>query len=47
MLPDFPKEKELLAKFWNKYLEHKHKELLGFFSTIPSFVIHEGDRWKD
>lgn len=46
MLPDFPKEKELLAKFWNKYLELKHRELLGVFSTIPSFAIHEGDRWK-
>ncbi len=46
MLPDFPKEKELLAKFWNQYLEVKHRELLGVFSTIPSFAIHEGDRWK-
>lgn len=46
MLPDFPKEKALLVKFWNEYLELKHRELLGFFSTIPSFAIHEGDRWK-
>src|SRR5260221_14353 len=46
MLPDFPKEKELLAKFWNEYLARKHRELLGFFATIPSFAIHEGDRWK-
>jgi len=46
MLPDFPKEKELLGKFWNEYLAHKQKELLGFFATIPSFAIHEGDRWK-
>jgi hypothetical protein len=46
MLPDFPKEKALLQKFWNQYLAHKHKELLGIFATIPSFAIHEGDRWK-
>lgn len=46
MLPDFPKEKELFSKFWNRYLELKHREFLGFFSTIPSFTIHEGDRWK-
>ncbi len=46
MLPDFPKEKTLLAKFWNEYLEQKHLELLGVFSTIPSFAVHEGDRWK-
>ena len=46
MLPDFPKEKELFSKFWNRYLELKHQEFLGFFSTIPSFTIHEGDRWK-
>lgn len=46
MLQDFPKEKELLVKFWNKYLAHKHQEFLGFFATIPSFTIHEGDRWK-
>jgi len=46
MLPDFPKEKILLAIFWNNYLESKHRALLGIFSTIPSFVIHEGDRWK-
>ena len=46
MLPDFPKEKEVLKKFWNEYLVHKHQEFLGFFATIPSFSIHEGDRWK-
>lgn len=46
MLPDFPKEKILFAKFWNNYLESKHRALLGVFSTIPSFVIHEGDRWR-
>ena len=46
MLPDFPKEKALLAKFWTEYLARKHRELLGVFSTIPSFSIHEGDRWK-
>ena len=46
MLPDFPKEKALLAKFWNEYLARKHRELLGFFATMPSFAIHEGDRWK-
>jgi hypothetical protein len=46
MLPDFPQEKALLEKFWNEYLEHKHQELLGFFATIPSFTVHEGDRWN-
>lgn len=46
MLPDFPKEKALLQKFWNEYLAQKHRELLGIFATIPSFAIHEGDRWK-
>lgn len=46
MLPDFPKEKQVLGKFWDEYLAHKHQELLGFFATIPSFAIHEGDRWK-
>jgi len=46
MLPDFPKEKALLQKFWNEYLAHKHRELLGILSTIPSFAIHEGNRWK-
>jgi hypothetical protein len=46
MLPDFPKEKDLIGKFWNEYLAHKHREYLGFFATIPSFSIHEGNRWK-
>jgi cytochrome c556 len=46
MLPDFPKEKKLLAKFWNEYLARKNRKLLGVFATIPSFKIHEGDRWK-
>lgn len=46
MLPDFPKEKQLLSNFWNKYLERKNRELLGIFSTVPSFTVHEGDRWK-
>ena len=46
MLPDFPKEKAILSKFWNEYLVRKHRELLGYFATIPSFTIHEGDRWK-
>jgi hypothetical protein len=46
MLPDFPKEKALIAKFWNEYLAHKHREFLGFFATIPSFAVHEGDRWN-
>lgn len=46
MLPDFPKEKKLLHKFWNEYLGHKHKELLGVFATIPSLASHEGDRWN-
>ena len=46
MLPDFPKEKALIAKFWNDYLAHKHRELLGPFAEFPSFSIHEGNRWK-
>jgi hypothetical protein len=46
MLPDFPKEKALLAKFWNEYLARKNRELLGVFSEATSFAIHEGDRWK-
>lgn len=46
MLPDFPKEKALLAKFWNEYLIRKNRELLGIFSEITSFTVHEGDRWK-
>jgi len=46
MLPDFPKEKELLGKFWNEYLARRNREFLGVFGTIPSFAIHEGDRWK-
>jgi hypothetical protein len=46
MLPDFPKEKELLGKFWNEYLVRKHRELLGIFAGIPAFTVHEGDRWK-
>jgi hypothetical protein len=46
MLPDFPKEKALIVKFWNEYFVHKHQELLGFFATIPSFTVHEGDRWN-
>lgn len=46
MLPDFPKEKVLLQRFWNEYLVRKHQEFLGIFSTIPSYAIHEGDRWK-
>ncbi len=46
MLPYFPKEKQLIEKFWNDYLARKCKEFLGVFSTIPSFAIHEGDRWK-
>ena len=46
MLPDFPNEKALLEKFLNDYLANKHREYLGFFATIPSFTIHEGDRWK-
>ena len=46
MLPDFPKEKELLGKFWNEYLASRNREFLGVFAAIPSFAIHEGDRWK-
>jgi len=46
MLPDFPKEKQLLEKYWNEFLAQKNQELLGVFGTIPSFTVHEGDRWK-
>jgi hypothetical protein len=46
MLPDFPKEKREFEKFWNQYLVNKHRELLGFFATIPSFTIHEGHAWR-
>ena|SRR5687768_8273414 len=46
MLPDFPKEKAILGKFWNEYLAKKHREFLGFFATIPYFTVHEGNRWK-
>lgn len=45
MLPDFPKEKREFEKFWNQYLAYKHRELLGFFASIPSFTIHEGNIW--
>lgn len=45
MLPDFPNEKALIAKFWNEYLVQKHREFLGFFASFPSFLIHEGNRW--
>jgi len=46
MLPDFPKEKREFEKFWNDYLVNKHRELLGFFASIPSFTIHEGHLWR-
>jgi hypothetical protein len=46
VIPDFPAEKAKLMKIWTKYLVQKHRELLGFFSTLPSYTHHEGDRWR-
>lgn len=45
MIPDFPEEKEKIMRFWNKYLEAKHKQLLGFMGELPSHMNHEGHRW--
>jgi len=46
MIPDFPTEKNELAKFWNHYLEIKQKQLLGYWAEIPAFSIHEGQQWQ-
>ncbi len=45
MIPDFPREKEKIMQFWNKYLISKNQELLGFFGTLPAHMNHEGHRW--
>jgi hypothetical protein len=46
MIPDFPREKEKLMRFWIKYLSIKNKELLGLFGTLPAHMNHEGHQWK-
>ena len=46
MLPDFPVQKAKLMENLSHYFKQKHREYLGFFSTIPSHRNHEGDRWK-
>jgi hypothetical protein len=45
MIPDFPREKEKIMHFWNKYLIAKNQELLGFFGTLPAHMNHEGHQW--
>ncbi len=45
MIPDFPREKEKIMQFWNKYLIAKNQELLGFFGTLPAHMNHEGHQW--
>jgi hypothetical protein len=45
MIPDFPREKEKLMRFWIKYLSIKNKELLGIFGTLPAHMNHEGHQW--
>src|SRR5271157_4754647 len=45
MIPDFPKEKEKLMKYWNRYLAAKNKELMGFLGKIPTHANHEGHMW--
>lgn len=45
MIPDFPREKEKLMQYWNKYLVAKSQELSGFFGTLPAHTNHEGHRW--
>lgn len=45
MIPDFPKVKTELKEFWVRYLENKQKELLGFWSSLPSRIHHEGSAW--
>jgi hypothetical protein len=46
MIPDFPKEKEKLMELWNKYLQKKISENLGFLGTLPQYRNYEGDQWK-
>lgn len=46
MIPDFPQEKEILNQFWTNYLIAKHRELLGFFGTLPAHMNHEGHQWE-
>jgi hypothetical protein len=46
MIPDFPDEKEKLMQLWNKYLQKKISENLGFLGTLPQYRNYEGDQWK-
>ncbi len=46
MIPDFPDEKEKFMQLWNKYLQKKISENLGFLGTLPQYRNYEGDQWK-
>ena len=45
MIPDFPVEKEKIMQALMLRHERKHAEYLGFFSEIPAYSHHEGNRW--
>ncbi len=45
MIPDFPREKEKIMQFWNKYLIAKNQELLGVFGPLPAHMTHGGHLW--
>lgn len=46
MIPDFPVEKQKLAKLWNQYLDLKRQALLGFLNQMPAYQHHEGSHWR-
>lgn len=45
MIQDFPEEKYKLMKALNDRLVSKQAEFLGYFSQIPAYAHHEGNKW--
>src|SRR4030042_2330459 len=46
MLPDFPKQKEMLNRFLEAYLDDRSCEYLGILSEAPRYRHYEGEKWS-
>lgn len=46
MIPDFPNEKQELAKVWTQYLNNRIGVLTGTLDLAQSYRHYEGNKWR-